>query len=94
MYYLSVRVVSLAVGSLHHSLNKMTPRRAGLTKFRSPAARYPYKLPFGEFLEVPHFFSAARFYTIRAYIFNRALRPRKRAGDSYPLSVWGGYGRC
>ncbi|MBQ9096496.1 MAG: hypothetical protein IJY53_09190, partial [Akkermansia sp.] len=44
VYYLSVRVVSLAVGSLHHSLNKMTPRRAGLTKFRSPAARHPYKL--------------------------------------------------
>ncbi|MBQ4635650.1 MAG: hypothetical protein IJB64_04365, partial [Akkermansia sp.] len=36
---------SLAVGSLHHSLNKMTPRRAGLTKFRSPTARHPYKLP-------------------------------------------------
>ncbi|MBQ4594462.1 MAG: hypothetical protein IJA81_07500, partial [Akkermansia sp.] len=53
VYYLSVRVVSLAVGSLHHSLNKMTPRRAGLTKFRSPAARHPYKLPFIEFLEMP-----------------------------------------
>ena len=45
----------LIVGSLHHSLNKMTPRRAGLTKFRSPTARHPYKLPFVEFLEMPNF---------------------------------------
>ena len=31
VFYSLVRVVSLAVGSLHHSLLKMTPRKAGLS---------------------------------------------------------------